>query len=273
MGTTPGMPHPSAGLMATLRTLGALTQPTCHLSMYSQYLHATTAQRGATPPLWLKTPISQCTAQAQLHLRATPLLLQHQLKGSPITLSSNSLQGRLQSSSSMLTPLHSIQESQYTLLGQVHFLGGLRVGTWMAHLSRPPEEAMHKTPQPLLHATVVRNMIQHIQGQAGLRATLGRSGHPPMPLLCMGEQVMKGMCPEEGQEGVPPLSSGPPHPESSPIVLHHMAQVMQCCVLYSEFCCNHNDTECKSVPLMTGCNQDKATGLYIAIAVTDKETT
>lgn len=95
MGTTPGMPHPSAGLMATLRTLGALTQPTCHLSMYSQYHHATTAQRGATPPLWLKTPISQCTAQAQLHLRATPLLLQHQLKGSPITLSSNSLQGKL----------------------------------------------------------------------------------------------------------------------------------------------------------------------------------
>lgn len=126
----------------------------------------------------------------------------------------------------MLTPLHSIQESQYTLLGQVHLLGGLRVGTWMAHLSRPPEEAMHKVTQPLLHATVVRNMIQHIQGQAGLRATLGRSGRPPMPLLCMGEQVMKGMCPEEGQEGVPPLSSGPPHPESSPIVLHLMAQAI-----------------------------------------------
>jgi len=37
---------------------------------------------------------------------------------------------------------------------------------------------------------------------------------------------MKGMCLEEGQGGVPPLSSGPPHPESSPIVLHLMAQAV-----------------------------------------------
>jgi len=57
----------------------------------------------------------------------------------------------------------------------------------MAHPSRPPEEAMHKMPPPLLHVTVVKNMIRLIQGQAGLRATLGRSGRPPMPLLCMGE--------------------------------------------------------------------------------------
>lgn len=37
---------------------------------------------------------------------------------------------------------------------------------------------------------------------------------------------MKGMCLEEGQGGVPPPSSGPPHPESSPIVLHLMAQAI-----------------------------------------------
>lgn len=58
---------------------------------------------------------------------------------------------------------------------------------------------------------------------------------------------MKGMCLEEGQGGVPPLSSGPPHPESSPIVLHLMAQVLLCfvfCVgisaitmILSESCC------------------------------------
>ena len=173
--------------MGTLKTPGALTQPTCHLSMSNQYPHATTAQWGAMPPLWLKTPISQCTAQAQLHLRAIPLLLHHQLKGSHITPSSNSLQGKLQSSSSMLNPLHSMQESQYTLLGQVHLLGGLRVGIWMAHPSRPPGEDMHKMPQPLLLVTVVRNMIQHIQGQAGLRATLGRPGRPRMPPSRMGE--------------------------------------------------------------------------------------
>lgn len=173
--------------MDTLKTPGVLTQPTCHLSMSSQYPHATTAQWGAMPPLWLKTPIRQCTAQAQLQLRATPLLRHHQLKGSHITPSSNSLPGKLQSSSSMLNPLHSTQETQYTLMGQVRLLGGLRVGTWMAHPSRPPEEDMHKMPQPLLYVTVVRNMIQHIQGQAGLRATLGRSGRPPMPLLCIRE--------------------------------------------------------------------------------------
>lgn len=44
---------------------------------------------------------------------------------------------------------------------------------------------------------------------------------------------MKGMCPEEGQGGVRPLSSGPPHPESSPIVLHLMAQVVLCSVFYN----------------------------------------
>ena len=173
--------------MGTLKTPGALTQPTCHLSMSSQYPHATTARWGAMPPLWLKTIISQCTALAQLPLRATPLLLLHRLKGSHITPSSNSLQGKLQSSSSTLNPLHSMQESQYILLGRVHLLGGLRVGILMAHPPRPPEEAMHKVPQPLLRVTVVRNMIQHIQGQAGLRATPGRSGRPPMPLSCMGE--------------------------------------------------------------------------------------
>jgi len=58
---------------------------------------------------------------------------------------------------------------------------------------------------------------------------------------------MKGMRPEEGQEGVPPLSSGPLHPESSPIVLHLMDQVLLCsvfCMLstaiiikLSETCC------------------------------------
>lgn len=161
MGTTSEMPHPSVGLMGTLKTPGGLTQPTRHLNMSKQYPLAMTAQWGDMHPRSLKTLTSLCMAQAQLHLRATPLL-HHKLKGSHITPSSNSLHGKLQPSSSMLNPLHSMQENQYTLLGQVHLLGDPRVGILMAHPSRPPEEDMHKMPQPLLHATVVRNMIQHI---------------------------------------------------------------------------------------------------------------